>query len=302
MSARIRGLGGMMLTLALAWSAPAGATTRYALYPLGSLALEPQELGRVERALVAALAVVPDTRVLERKAVERVLNERKNARLALCEGDLPCLVAVGRALGVERIITGEAGGLGSSGFVLYLRVVDVSSGKELAATSAVLKGDDRGLRGSAREAAFRLIAPERYVGRLAIKAEVQGAAVYIDGQRMATLPAPPLALSVGPHALRVSHEAYRDVMRFVDIEFDKTTDIAAELTAFPVISEQMRARGLRDPVPGGGELEDGRAWYRRWWAVAAFGVVVAAATSAIVIGSVDRIEADYRVKVGPPPR
>ncbi|HJZ84145.1 MAG TPA: PEGA domain-containing protein [Polyangia bacterium] len=304
MSRRGRTMVGVVGLLAvMVVPAPARAALRYAVYPLGSLALEPQELARVERALVAGLAVVPEARVLERKAVERMLTERRNTRLALCEGDLPCLAAVGKALGVDRVIAGEAGGLGGSGFVLYLRVVEAASGKEVASMSAVLKGDDRGLRASAREAAFRLIAPERYLGRLSIKADVPGASVYIDGQRVATLPSPPLPLAVGPHALRLSHEAYRDFMRFVDIEFDKTTEISAGMTAFPVISEQMRARGVRDPVPGGGnEVEDGRAWYRRWWAVTAFGVVLAAATTAIVIGAADRIDADYRVKVGPPPR
>src|SRR5207248_9082842 len=54
----MRGL--VIAALLAAAASSAHATTRYALYPLGSLALEREELARVERAVVAALAVVPD--------------------------------------------------------------------------------------------------------------------------------------------------------------------------------------------------------------------------------------------------
>jgi hypothetical protein len=285
-------LGGLFRTTA------AAASTRYALYPLGGLALGPAEVARVERALVAALAVVPDVRMVERKAVERALAERRHARLALCEGELPCLAAVGKTLGVERVVAGDAGGLGS-GFVVYLRVVDVGSGREVASASAVLRGDDRGLFASARAAAFRLLAPDRYQGRLAVNADVPGAQLFVDGQRVARLPAPPVSLPVGQHAVRVTHEAYRDFLHFVDVQFDRTTEVTANLTLFPVVSDHMRKAGDAGPV---GEVEEGRAWYRRWWAVAAFGVIVAGATTALVAATVDRVDADYRTHVAPPAR
>src|SRR5215471_1457316 len=128
----VRRSGWLALFLAAAAAAAGAGTARaaarhYVLYPLGNLALGPPELARVERALMAALAVVPDVRMLDRKALDHALAERRNARLALCEGDRDCLAQVGRALGVERVIAGEVGGLGASGFVLYLRVVDVAS-------------------------------------------------------------------------------------------------------------------------------------------------------------------------------
>jgi hypothetical protein len=274
---------------------PAQAALRYALYPLGSLALEPQDLLRVERALVAGLAVVPETRVIERKAVDRVLSERKGAHLALCEGDLACLVAVGKALGVDRIITGEAGGL-AAGYVVYLRLVDVRAAKEMRAASATLRSDERGLRASAREAAFRLIAPERHVGWLAVRADVTGATVFVDGRPVARTPAPSTELAVGTHALRVSHDAYRDFLRFIDIGFEQTTEVEAGLTAFPVIADELRARGQGARDPG----EDGRTWYRRWWAVTAFGLIVAGATAGLIVGTVDRVGSDYHAVVSRP--
>src|SRR5262249_6944452 len=160
---------------------------------------------------------------------ERVLADRKNARLALCEGDLACLASVGKAVGVDRVITGEAGGL-AQGFVVYLRVVEVSSGREIASTSMVLKGDGRGVRGAAREAAFKLLVPEQYTGKLLVRADAPGAMLYVDGQRVARLPSAAVTIPVGTHALRLSHDSYRDFLRFVDVEFDKTTEIDANLS------------------------------------------------------------------------
>jgi hypothetical protein len=290
----------LALTLTLTLASTARAATRYALYPLGTLALAREEVAKVERALVAALAVVPDARVAPRSAVERVLGDKKNARLALCEGDLACLAQVGKAVGVDRVIAGEAGGL-AQGFVVYLRVIDVASGREIGSASVVLKGDERGLRASAREAAFKLLAPDQYVGKLLVRADAPGAMLYIDGQRVAQLPSAAVTIPVGTHAMRLSHEAYRDFLRFVDVEFDRTTEIDANMSAFPVVSDRMRAQQqATHGGPGEGEVEDGRAWYRRWWAVTAFGVIVAGITTAVVANTVDRIDADYRTHVGPP--
>ena len=288
----------LTLTLSLTLASSANAATRYALYPLGTLALAKEEVAKVERALVAALAVVPDARVSPRSAVEKVLSDRKNARLALCEGDLACLAQVGKAVGVDRVIAGEAGGL-AQGFVVYLRVVEVSTGREVASASVVLKGDERGLRASAREAAFKLLAPEKYVGRLQVRADAPGAMLYVDGERLAQLPSGPVTLPVGQHALRLSHEAYRDFLRFVDVEFDRTTDVEANMSAFPVVSDRMRAQQHAAANPTD-DVEDGRVWYRKWWAVTAFGVIVLGLTTGIVIGTVDRLDADYRTHIGPP--
>src|SRR5262249_13701363 len=125
--------------------------------------------------------------------------------------------------------------------------------------------------------------------------------LYVDGQRVAQLPSAAVTIPVGTHALRLSHEAYRDFLRFVDVEFDKTTEIDANMSAFPVVSDRMHAQqhatGAAGPAT---EVEDGRAWYRRWWAVTAFGVIVAGLTTAIVVGTSDPINADYRTHVAPP--
>ena len=126
------------------------------------------------------------------------------------------------------------------------------------------------------------------------KIDVAKATVYIDGRKVAWSSDKPLTLSVGTHALRVTHEEYRDFVRFVDVKFDETTAIDANLTAFPVVTDEMRQKNRPAPV---GPV-DARPWYREWWAIAGFGVVVV--TTAVIVGYAigGGIDADDEVTVG----
>jgi hypothetical protein len=281
--------------LALALGAPT-APPSYAIHPLGSLAHEPAQVERVERAATDALATLPNARIVPRADVRAALADRTRTRLPPCEGDIACLTEVGRALRVDRIISGEVGGL-APGLVIYLKLVDVASGRELAsaqASSRSASGDSDAL---AREAIIKLVAPERYVGRLEVHADVAGATLYIDGQRAADLPAPPQPLLVGTHALRVTHPSHRDVLRFVEITFDQTTSVDANLTALPIVTEELRARGGSS---GGAAASSGPSWYQHWWVVAAFGVVVAGGACAAVFTTVNHADSDIHTHLGPP--
>src|SRR5262249_26373197 len=131
-------------------------------------------------------------------------------------------------------------------------------------------------------------------GRLSVQGGAVGAVLYVDGRRAADLPAAPLPLGVGTHAVRVSHPAYRDVLRFVDIEFDRTSTIDANPLALPVVEGELRAHGADGGARPAGS---GTPWYRRWWAVSAMGAVVLGASCAIVAASVGE-DADLRARVG----
>ena len=104
-----------------------------------------------------------------------------------------------------------------------------------------------------------------------------------------------LPVTVGTHALRVTQESYRDYVRFVRIEFEQQTEIDIELDPVPVASRRMnlakRVRVLRDR-----ELP----WHRRWWALAGFGVGIAAATTVIVALIPRGVDADREVAVSRP--
>ena len=108
-------------------------------------------------------------------------------------------------------------------------------------------------------------------GELAISVNVDNAWLYIDGRRVAKSPVKKLPVTVGTHALRLTHEAHRDYVRFVRVKFEQTTAVDVKLDPVPVASRKMklakRVRVLKDH-----ELP----WYRRWWVVAGMGAALLA--------------------------
>ncbi|MCC6751898.1 MAG: PEGA domain-containing protein [Deltaproteobacteria bacterium] len=259
-------------TLALVHgSAAHGATVLLA--PLGELGIKPDEARQVQRWLQAAFSGLPAHRILGPGRVERQLQKRSHLD---CLERPRCVAQLARQVGAELVVTGDVGSVGG-GFVVYLRLLD-GEGRQLRAVSGVLD-PRRAVRDAARELGYQLLLPERYVGALDVRVDVAGAWIYVDGRRLGRSPAPPLSgLAVGPHALRVTHPSYRDFVRFVKVELDGSLRVDVTLSAFPVLAREMRLTRPKVRPLTSRELP----WYRRWWAVAAFGAVVTAATATVI--------------------
>lgn len=261
--------------------------------PLGGLAVPAAEAGRVQRWVEAALASVPGNRWLAPSRLARLL--RSSPRFVGCEQQPRCLAGLLRQLGADLAVSGEVGSLGG-GFMVYLRLSD-AQGRSLRSISGVLDPARGGLRDHARELAYKLLQPDRYHGTLALRIDVPNAWIYLDGKRVGRSPSPPITrVAVGTHALRVTHEAYRDFVRFVNVGFDRTTEVAVTLTAYPVRAEEMRLiEREQQRTLSSRELP----WYRRWWALAAFGAVVlagSATATALLLGRSVPHDAELRVR------
>jgi PEGA domain len=192
--------------------------------------------------------------------------------------------AAGRELKAERALAVDVAPLGD-GLVIYLHLVDVASGRELGSATATLADaarlppDDRArLRG----AAVRVLEPSRYVGRVKLRIDVAGAQVVLDGQPVASADQP-LALAVGTHALRVTHPAYHDFLRFIDVEFDRPIDLDVALSAYPLsegqMTEHLKAAAIVVPARLGAPQRE-RKW--RWWVLGGSLLAVAGGTVALV--------------------
>jgi len=270
---------GLALSLALLLGPhPARATRSAVLAPLGGLGVESLEIGKVQRWLEAALAGVAGYRWLSTPRLAKLLRQAR-LRHAGREVQARCLGAQGRQLGAELIISGEVGSLGGA-FMVYLRLIE-TSGRVVRSANAVLEPTQAGLRDAVRSLAVQLLAPDRYTGALKVTVDVPNAWIYLDGRRLAKSPVATLpGLSPGTHALRITHEAYRDFVRFVTVGFDETAQVQVKLSAYPVRSEEMRLTSTPDETRPLADHE--LPWYRRWWALTTFGVVVLAATTAVV--------------------
>jgi hypothetical protein len=272
-AARRTALGVALAVLAVAGAAAAEPRT-VAVTPLSTLGAEASAATskKITAELEGALAGLAETKVIGAAAVGEAIRKAKQQRLASCEGDVACLKDVGTLVGADLVVFGELGGLGDAQIV-YLKVIDARAGRELRGTTL----DVGALTpAAARSAAFRLIDPKKYSGTIAVNVDVPGASVYVNGKLVGKSPVKPALFAVGTHALRVTHPEYRDFVRFVDVEFDKTVEVTAALQQFPVISTDVEG------VIGGPRVQETEpAWYRRWWAVAGFGA--AAFTGALLI-------------------
>jgi hypothetical protein len=176
--------------------------------------------------------------------------------------------------GAQRTLTAEVARIGE-GRVLYLGASE--SGKPIGSTSATLGSESGELsaadKKAVRAAVVRLLAPERHVGRLACKVDVPGAVVMLDGNPQS---GPNFEAPVGTHALRVTHPAYRDFLRFVDVAYDDTLNVDVALSAYPLTEGEM-AEKLKKPAPA-----KKTPWYRSWWLLSITGVALTGATIGIV--------------------
>jgi hypothetical protein len=277
---------------------PAAPVARkVAVAPLGSLVDGGGELGAVQALVGGGAATVPGVSLVADKDLRAAIKKSKRKELEACERDVPCLVDLGKLVGATVFIAGEVGELGG-GQVAYLTAIDVATGKEIGSTTAVLSGAADARQAEARAAAYRLLAPGLYVGTLALSVDVPGAVIYVDGKVVGRSPAAPITASVGTHALRVTHDKYRDFVRFVDVSFDAATKLDVNLKEFPVVADEMVEKGRKAPVPTGPVAP--RPWYREWWAVAGAGGVLLVGTIVITAIAGSGVDADREVTVEPP--
>mgnify|MGYP001577992114 CR=1 FL=1 len=230
----------------------------------------------------------------------RAIEKTKRRELRSCEGDVKCLSEIGNLVSAAYVISGDLSEL-DTGAVCYLRVVRPSGATDPVSTTAVFGADKNQNQKEALAAAYRLLAADRYQGLLQVDVDIKAARIFVDGQWVGESPAQPIRLAVGTHALRVTHDQYRDFVRFVDIAFDEQVPLDVKLTAFPIITDEMRetAKKQGKPLPELPPVVETRPapWYRKAWAAGAFGVVVAAATAIIVVSTVEGIAADRRAVV-----
>ena len=153
------------------------------------------------------------------------------------------------------------------------------SGRAIGSTTVSLGGGSArgpGDRDAMRGALMRILDPHRYTGRLARAPRRPGRA------RCRSTGAPRQTgiteLPVGTHALRVTHPAYHDFLRFLDIDYDKTLSVDVNLAAYPLAEGEMTERQRRGlPIP-----QQRVPWWRTWWALTLAGVAVTGVTVGVV--------------------
>jgi hypothetical protein len=271
---------------------PAAPAVRVAVAPLTSLTEGSGRIAPIEAVVVDGLKGVRGVALVPMAELRQALKKARRPELEACDGEAPCLTEVGKLVGAQRVVSGEVGAIGEDQ-VVYLKVVDVAAARETGSTTAVLSKAEGARRTEARAAAVRLLSPREYLGTLELQVDVTGAIIYLDGRKVATSPARPITAAVGTHALRVTHEQYRDYVRFVDVKFGETSKLPVGMTAFPVISDEMR--GERTRQPKGPVLP--LPWYRRWYTVVGFGAALLVGAAVVTFATAERLDKDATITI-----
>jgi len=288
------GLAAALAALLIA-AAPARAERTVAIAPLSTLGAEDTSASvkKLTTQIEAAVASLAGTKVVPAAQVAEAIRRAKRPQLKACEGEAACLAELGKLVGAQIVIAGEIGGLGEAK-VVYLGATDVGSSKELRSTTLSIGGggqDDGGPQG----AVVRLLEPERYRGALRFAIDVTGATVYVNGGRSALSPKGEVTLPVGTQAVRVTHPEYHDFVRFIDVTYGKTTDVAVTMQQYPIVRRDLQGKPIgRDQV-----VYVDPPWWRRWYVVAPAAVGLAILTGVIVSALVyEPFDADCVVKIG----
>lgn len=255
-------------------STAAHAQRVVALAPLTSVGAEDPATKKLVAQLEAAIAAVPNTKVVTAAAVGDAIKRANKPALRACEQEPACLAKLAELVGADVVIAGEVVGIGDAK-VIYLGAAE--PGKEPKSTTLTLGGKDDG--GGPPGAIIRLLEPDRYRGTAHFAIDAAGATVYINGSK-ATLDANnKLALPVGTQAVRVTHPEYQDFVRFVDVGFAKQTDVRVDMRQYPIVRKDLQGK----PIDTDRTTYLDPPWYRRWYAVAG-GAVVLGVVSAVVVG------------------
>jgi len=246
----------------LASVAVAEADRVVAVTPLSTLGAEDRSagtkklLGQIEQAI----ASLSQTKVVTAAQVATAIDRAKKPQLKQCEGDPACVSEIGKLVGAQYVVTGEVGGLGESK-VVYLKTIDAGAGRELRSTTLAIGAKDA--VDSPLGAAVRLLDPERYTGTVRFQFDVSNASVLVNGTKVTLGANKSLALPVGTHAVTVTHPQYHNFVKFVEVPYGRTTDVAVSMKQYPIVEHDVRAK------PEGRDTIDYVAppWYRRWYIV-----------------------------------
>jgi hypothetical protein len=268
---------GLVLACLVVLATPVYAQRVVALAPLASLGAEDKSAAsqQLTASLEQAIAALPGAKLVTAAHVAAVLDKAKRPQLKACEGDATCLAELGKLVGAQIVVTGEVGGLGESK-VLYLDAIDVGAEHELRATTLAVGSQEDAL--AANAAMVRLLDPDRYKGSVHFAIDVAGATVFVNGARVALTADRTLALPVGTQAVRVTHPEYHDFVRFVDVPYGKTSELAVGMQQYPIIQHDVKGLpSSRDHVV----YVDPPVW-RRWYVVTPVAIALGVVTAIVV--------------------
>ena len=157
----------------------ARAPANYALKPLESIGVTKVRVGRTDVKLVRFLGRIPGIRFTPLREVKKLLRSKSGSRLSVCGAELECVTDFGKALRVKYVVAGDMTQLGK-GYVLSLKLVNVSKGKVVRRITVVVRGRKLEREQSLVEASYKLLAPKHHTGGFQVAVDVRGGVLQLS--------------------------------------------------------------------------------------------------------------------------
>ncbi len=242
------------------YTLPEGKEVSFAVLDVKPLGLT-QDVGEnLTQVVAVALKHIEGTKVISRSDINSMLQLESQKDELGCADDMSCLAEVGGALGVEKLLVGDAGLLGNS-YVVNLRLIDVRTANVDSRVNETFQGVEDQLLPAIRTAVRKLVSvSDERTGAVAISSDQVGAELYVGDELQGELPMPAIeGLPAGRHSIRVQKSGYLNWHSDVYVEPGATTPLWASLE--------------KGPTP----------LYQRWYFWTALGAVVAGGVTTTVV-------------------
>ncbi len=252
-----------------------GQDISLAILNMKTAGLSESVAANLTQVLSVELKRIDGASVISSDDIEAMLSVEADKEILGCDSDTACLAAIGGALGVDKLVVGQVGMLGTS-YVISLKLISPLSASVDNRINETFRGDEATLIPAIRNTARRLLGIEsKDPGSLSVAASQMGAVVVLNGQEKGELPMAAIAdLLPGRHNLRVEKDGYIPWVGDVYVNpFDNTAHWV-DLAEAP------------------------ERWYQKWWVWTITGTVAAgvATTLALTLGGSDQIDTTMTVE------
>ena len=239
-----------------------GQKVTLAVLELKTAGLSESVAQNLTQVLSVELKRIDGASVISSDDIEAMLSLEQDKQMLGCDSDTACLAAIGGALGVDKLVVGQVGMLGSS-YLISLKLIDPMGAGVDNRINETFRGAESTLMHAIRSAGRRLLGVEiNDPGSLTVTSSQQAATLLLNGDEKGLLPLPPINdLTPGRHSIRIQKDGFIPWSGDIYINPFETTSHWVELEEAP------------------------QRWYQKWWVWTIAGTAVAgvATTMAIVL-------------------
>lgn len=179
--------------------------------------------------------------VLERGQMEEILQEQDFQMSDLC-ADEACYVEMGQILGVERMVIGSIGKIGTM-YTYSLKMIDIRTGTIIHTVDedcdCPVEDVVSSLTKKVSEKMKVLVARENY-GGITVTTTPKGAAISLDGKSVGKTPWHEDLIDPGDHTIGISHTDYALVERTVTLHKGKLTELSIDLVRSEAFKDSVK--------------------------------------------------------------